>query len=151
MSQRKPLPPQERLLALLSYDPQTGVLTRRHNTKAITGKNSKGYLRLSVDGSVYKAHRVIYKMMTGQEPKCVDHRNGVVDDNRWDNLRAADPFLNQGNRRDQASKWGRGVRQIGELFYVRGVKGHFKCPTEAHEAYKVLHRQKFGAFSIYAS
>ena len=88
---------QSRLKELLAYDPDTGVFTRlvksNRNVRigAVAGTcDSKGYGQISVDGKLYRAHRLAWLWMTGAWPVAqLDHRNGVRHDNRWENLREA--------------------------------------------------------------
>lgn len=100
------LPPRAYLLSVLRYEPLTGALTWRRrkeetphdrtwNTRyadkpALAHKVPQGYLEGKLLGKNYRAHRVIWKMETGEEPLKVDHKNGRRDDNRWRNLRSVD-------------------------------------------------------------
>lgn len=117
----KPLPSQEYLLSILSYDPETGVLqwlmkepTSRSNIafncKAggkIAGtiqESNNGVKHLSVgmriDGKfiVFLAHRLIWKMVTGADPVAqVDHDDLDGLNNRWLNLREATHGQNKWN------------------------------------------------------
>ncbi|RPJ80704.1 MAG: HNH endonuclease, partial [Acidobacteria bacterium] len=108
----RPLPQRERLQAVFSYDPETGLLTwkRREGDDRLTrGWNAKnagrsprvdkhGYVNVLVAGRRFAAGRVIWMMMTGEEVREIDHRNGVTDDNRWDNLRPATRSQQSQNR-----------------------------------------------------
>lgn len=108
---KRPLPTVAQLRQLLSYDPDTGVLTwrrrqgpywRRWNKmyagKTAGGPTPDGYIFLKIFGVSYAAHRVIWKMATGRWPKCVDHWNGVRHDNRIGNLRSGSRVMNQRNQ-----------------------------------------------------
>ena len=107
----KPLPERSRLLRLFSYDPKTGILVRKvGGKKCAPALTSKGYLRLSIDGEQFMAHRVIWKMMTGEEPLEVDHENGKRADNRWKNLRSVGRV---GNCRNTAIQKNNTSGQIG--------------------------------------
>ena len=54
-----------------------------------------GYRSVHMLGFSWPEHRLIWKVVTGQEPKgYIDHINGVRDDNRFENLRDVSP---QGN------------------------------------------------------
>jgi len=104
---------QERLLSLLSYDPETGHFT--HPTGEVAGiVSSHGYVRIVIDRETYYAHRLAFLYMTGSFPeKYVDHINRVRSDNRWCNLRpvtAAENNRNAGMRKDNKSGY-RGVYQ----------------------------------------
>jgi hypothetical protein len=96
----KTLPTAEYLHAAFDYDPLTGVIRwrgRRGNKKA--GHLEKGYLNLTIDGVHYRAARVIWKLITGDEPpEIVDHIDRVKLNNRWSNLRAATPSQSLRNR-----------------------------------------------------
>lgn len=99
------LPSAAELHALFHYDPETGKLTWKerppttrankcHNSrdagKEVGAADSWGHRQVRVGGKLRAVHRVIWKMMTGQDPKeQIDHINGVYDDNRWVNLREA--------------------------------------------------------------
>lgn len=145
----RPLPPQETLLNLLEYDPNTGALRWRPrkpeqfgggntgseaNCKGwnkkyageIAGMTSpRGHVSVHVgSGKVYKAHRIIWKMVTGQEPDTIDHINGEPSDNRWSNLRSVAEAVNHQNmaRRTDNST---------------GVAGVFHCPHLIHRPWRV--------------
>lgn len=93
----RPLPSAERLRELLRYDADTGELrwrvSRARTAKAgqVAGSmNRNGYRQLRVDGAFYRAHRLIWKLVTGTDPaEFIDHVNGDKADNRWANLREA--------------------------------------------------------------
>jgi len=77
----KQLPTQARLKTMFDYDP-TGYLIWKINppNHNLIGKragcpDNYGYTAIKIDGSVYKAHRLIYKWHTGIEPDVVDHIN----------------------------------------------------------------------------
>ncbi|HEV2899896.1 MAG TPA: HNH endonuclease signature motif containing protein [Pseudaminobacter sp.] len=100
----------ERARELLSYDPNTGALTWKVGRPgvrvgALVGtRTSEGYTQIEIEYRLYRAHRVIWLIMTGAWPKHqVDHRNGMRADNRWRNLRDATPLQNARNRRPGAS------------------------------------------------
>lgn len=115
----KLLPSQAELRALFDYDPATGVLTWRPRGGAYTRFDGAaagtvdraGYVAVGIKTggkpTYYKAHRIIWKMMTGQEPpEQIDHRDLDRSNNRWRNLRAAANGPNLQNaklRRDNQS------------------------------------------------
>ncbi len=101
----KPLPPQEKLLAEFSYDRDSGVVfsrTCRPNVKrgAPVGNLKYGYLRVCFEYQLYQLHRIIWRMVTGEDPgeHEVDHVNGNRSDNRWTNLRLCVRKNNQRNK-----------------------------------------------------
>ena len=90
-SNAQPLPPLERVCALLSYDSETGVFTRLVSGGGVAAGSvakisKKGQLR--VDGVLYYASRLAVLLMTGSDPASatVDFKNGDRTDLRWDNL-----------------------------------------------------------------
>jgi hypothetical protein len=99
------------ILALLRYEPETGCFfwkfregarasdnTRRAG-KAAGWRDEKGYVRIEIYKRTYKAHRLAWAYMTGSWPDGeIDHINGIPNDNRWVNLRAATIGQNQRNR-----------------------------------------------------
>lgn len=111
------LPSQSELQQLLDYDPLTGTLTwksrpcslfsdlracstwnsRYAGKAAFTATTAKGYRVGSINGKLYRASRVIYKMMTGIDPDQVDHEDGDNQNNRWANLREVTGQQNQMN------------------------------------------------------
>jgi len=88
---------QKELKSIVFYDEETGVFTRIKNGKP-TGSLDNGYVYLCVNGAKYAAHRLAFLYMTGNMPaKIIDHINQDRSDNRWENLREADPSMNRKN------------------------------------------------------
>ena len=95
----------ERVRELLDYDPETGVITRRVNCgraksgSIVNSLQSRGYIRVALDGRYYLAHRVAMLIFYGEWPEnLVDHINGIKTDNRIENLRSATLSENSMNR-----------------------------------------------------
>lgn len=60
--------------------------------------NDRGYVAVNILGSSHKAHRIVWALYYGEEPKSViDHVNGIRSDNRIENLRLADKSKNSAN------------------------------------------------------
>jgi HNH endonuclease len=101
----KPELTHERLLELLSYDPETGLfrwlVARGGTAKAgsIAGSPTmNGYVNISIDGRLYRAHRLAFLYMLGRWPDPeADHRDLNRANNRWTNLREATSAQNQAN------------------------------------------------------
>lgn len=101
----------DRMLELFNYNPDTGILSvksirkgdRRSEIGSEAGfessvKNSKlKYRRTEIRSTSYKVHRIIYVMMTGEQPENIDHIDGNGLNNRWDNLRSVTRSENMRN------------------------------------------------------
>lgn len=135
MNTPKLLPSQTYLRERFDYDPEAGTLSwrerplehfkRRRSWLAWNGKyagqrikNSSNkryvYVRLGVtDESKFPVHRIIWKIMTGEDIPEVDHENNDRYDLRWSNLRRATRGQNCQNalrRKDNTSGY-KGVSQ----------------------------------------
>lgn len=128
----KALPEQSVLLQLLRYEPETGKLfwrergvewfedsvsrsaahimalwnARYAHKEAFTSETQDGYRSGHLLGEGARAHRVIWKMQTGDDPDQVDHVDGVRHNNRWPNLRDVpwgDNAKNHKKRHDNTS------------------------------------------------
>ena len=162
-----PLPTQERLRELLSYDSATGVLIwkidRAANCRAgtIAGTRCKKGLIVYVDRKPYRASRLIWVYLHGSlSPEMqVDHRNGDWFDNREGNLRLATHAQNASNSRLQNGKalpkgvslQSRSGRYRARIGVEKGVVylGTFDTAEEAHLAYRaaaVEHKAEFAKF-----
>lgn len=161
MDERNPAPTRQYLMAVFSYDPATGAITKRRGRGAgrrAEVKNHGGYLCVWHQHKCYRAHRLGWWFVTGEEPPAsIDHINGDQTDNRFENLRAADAAIQRQNthkpRSDSATGF-LGVERQREKF--RGV---VKCagrkhvtrrvatPEEAHRLYLELKRVLHPAFT----
>lgn len=131
MKSLKKLPSKEELNTLLRYEPHTGLLFWRKRTedkfvnvgshslahtcakwngrfadKEALTKMNLGYRCGRLKRDYVMAHRVIWKLMTGDDPIQVDHIDGDRSNNRWDNLRdvtSAENHRNAARRSDNTS------------------------------------------------
>jgi len=96
----------ELLRELFYYEPSTGWLIRRVgvNPNAKRGQiagtvDGKGYLHINIKQKLYRVHRLVWLYHCGSTPELnLDHINGVVTDNRIENLRLANQSQNNANR-----------------------------------------------------
>lgn len=167
----------DRVRSLLDYDAACGTLTwrerevrettartdrtwnARYAGKVAGASHNAGYVRLSIDGGQYLAHRLIWLIATGVWPSVeVDHINGDRSDNRWVNLRLATASQNKMNSATRAGTITglRGVRRsCGKDRYQSKITingrtiylGAFGTPTEARAAYEAAARTYFGEFA----
>ena len=86
---------------LYRYDPESGLLYRRHASGEKTGKaRSNGYLVVLADGRQYSVHRLIWLIVHGAWPVgVIDHINSIKTDNRLCNLRDVSHAENMHNQR----------------------------------------------------
>ena len=115
------LPDIDILRKLLRYESDTGLLfwrarpfemfstqsaARAWNTKyadKMAGAKMKdGYVSLSILNVPYRAHRIVWAIVNGEDPTCeIDHINGKRDDNRAKNLRLVSTQENARNAKKQ--------------------------------------------------
>lgn len=129
-----------RLRELLHYDKDTGHLhwieegVYQRPVGTVAGCRCRdGYIRITIDGKKYAAHRVAYALVNGHFPSLIlDHINGVKDDNRWGNLRDCNYKQNSFNakRRTVTST---------------GVKGVSKCRKTGKFVVRVGH-ENYGVY-----
>jgi hypothetical protein len=172
MPKAKPLPDQKKLKRLLNYDPETGVLTWKARTPdmfrepggqkqcdlwnaqyagkvAATSKNGK-YARFKTSHVQYQAHRIIWKLMTGEDPIEIDHIDGDGLNNTWINLRSVDRAANCRNRQGPNKKpksigLPMGVTKSPTAYtvivagkYIGSFRTSYEARAAAKVAYKLL-------------
>ena len=159
----KALPSQEELLRILSYDPLTGYLRWRmpRQGRIIGGiigagrKPGKGYT-VKYNQIVYKAARIIFKMLYNEEPPEVDHKDLDPSNNRKENLRAATSIQNMWNKgknstntsgvkgvfKTKGGKFSAQIKTKGKRTYL----GCFFTIEEAKTAYENACIEQHGAF-----
>jgi len=154
----------EELRSRFDYNPETGIFTSKIKRGvlrigATVGCTYNGYIRIGIDYRYYLGHRLAWLYMTGEWPSQVDHRNGVRNDNRWQNLRIATHTQNHQNKSILCTnKSGyKGVqpssktknRWIATIKVGLKIKylGTFDCPKKAHLAYIHAANEHFGEFA----
>lgn len=94
------LPSQDILNSRFRYNQTTGKLYYAGTHTECEGtRNNKGYLQISVNGIKYLKHRIIYKMVTGEDPTVIDHKDHNPKNNKWNNLRNCSTNQNLQNRK----------------------------------------------------
>ncbi len=73
--------------------------SRRMRGKRAGGYTDQGYRNVFIRTRLYREHRLVFLYHHGYMPACIDHVNGVRDDNRIENLRAATQQSNTYNAR----------------------------------------------------
>ena len=92
-------PPVSKVMQVVSYNPDTGVLSWVKNGRDAGGIDH-GYLRIKVCGYRTYAHRVAWAIHNGYWPKnVIDHINGDTTDNRIANLRDVPRKQNSRNQK----------------------------------------------------
>lgn len=142
------------LLALLHYDPLTGVFSWRVNRRGVRAgqragclDKSHGYVRVGLLGFMFMAHRLAWFYTKGEWPRDeVDHEDGVRSNNVWTNLRPATNAEQKQNRAPRTSsksgllgvtweksrnKWRVSIMRNGVSKFI----GHFTDPMQAAAAY----------------
>ncbi|WP_241331148.1 HNH endonuclease [Burkholderia cenocepacia] len=155
----------ERLMQLIHYDSKTGCFTRLTGAGATRRDSTAGYaaphgyLRISVDGFIFRAHRLAWFWVHGKWPKeFLDHINNDRTDNRICNLREVGHAENQWNKslnrnnsvglkgahyHSASGKWASHIRCRGK----RKRLGLFESAEEAHEVYCLAAVMLHGEFA----
>lgn len=104
------LPPIEYLRQVLDYNAETGELFWKERKDAEKKWNARfagkragcfhpdGYVKITINGVIYAAHRLIWVILHGEAPRDeIDHIDGNGYNNRIDNLREATSSQNGWN------------------------------------------------------
>jgi hypothetical protein len=138
-----PIPPKAK--DLLSYDPETGLVTRQDNGEPWGGrKTDRNYMTGSIDGRVFYQHRVIWFLQTGRDPGELtpDHIDGNGLNNRWSNLRLATQDIQARNNGGLGYSWEKNREKFQVYFTDASSKkkslGTEECPLLA----RIVHLSK---------
>lgn len=105
----------------LTYDPDTGVFTRRLSLsprwpvgEVVGGLNKRGYVNVRLAGVMFLAHRLAYAYVHGALPAGaqIDHVNGDKTNNSIRNLRLATASQNKQNIHKNCQNNTTGVRGV---------------------------------------
>ena len=160
----KQLPSVDLLRELLAYDPETGTFrwkVRRRGTKGIGSiagyRQPNGYRQITINGTLWLAHRLAWKVMTGKDPvSTIDHINHNTDDNSFANLREASMHQQSTYRTGHGSSkflgvswhkrskvWSAKIRVNKKLRHI----GSFTCEIKAARAYDAHASAAWGEFA----
>lgn len=144
---------QERLRRLLKYCPSSGLFSWlvTSGSNSVRGEiagttREDGYVRITVDGRQYWAHRLAYFYIYGRMPKVIDHKDRDRSNNALDNLRNVTYSENNQNAglesacnksgykgvfKAKNDKWFARITVDGTTTHL----GTFNTPEDAHDAY----------------
>jgi len=93
-----------RLTFLFTYDPITGMFTRKtsrggYKIGSIAGNIDGEYLRIVIDKKIYLAHRLAWFYQTGIYPEKIDHEDHNGTNNIFTNLRNVSHAENMKNKK----------------------------------------------------
>ncbi len=165
MNKRNKLPSLDFLNILFRVDIKRGLLIRKitRAPNALKGDvvgtvDGKGYLHTNLLGTFYRIHRIIFFMHYGYEPIGIDHRDRNRQNNRPENLRAANDHQNAGNTANFAHNtsgvkgvsrhsrdrhlWVAQIKIHGKQTYI----GRFKKQADAKAAYIKAAKKHFGEY-----
>jgi hypothetical protein len=140
------------MMERLSYDPITGEVMR--DGKPAGCLRSDGYIQISLDGKLHRAHRLAWRLFHGEWPDGeIDHINGVRSDNRIENLRVTSRVENMRNQKrhntntsgtagvcwhKKAKKWVAMIKVNNKLLYL-GLHADKADAISARKAAEVQH------------
>ncbi len=132
---------------------------RRIKAGTLAGStNSTGRRQISINGKLYKAHRVIYAMHHDAVPEFIDHIDGDPLNNRIENLRPATRTENMFNVGAKANNktgekgvaWDKTRQYWVAYCYVKGKKIYAGCHHKfesAVDAVRELRARLHGSFA----
>ena len=137
--------PHEYIRSLFSYDPETGIFTRKETGENAVIGAGQGYFALKFSGFSVHAHRMAWFLVNGEWPeKEIDHINRNRSDNRYWNLRLATRAENCANvtkHRDgktpykgiyaHGKRWAAALTHNGKRKHL----GTYDTPEEAKKIY----------------
>lgn len=147
------------------YNPESGALSKviAGGLKPCLSKNDKGYVCAYILDRRFMAHQIAWALMTGSFPKAgLDHIDGDRANNRWLNLREADPTQNMCNSATKRTVHDlpRGVMRVTNqttpsfLARIQSKRrnislGVYPTPEEASEVYRLAAEMLHGRFAYH--
>lgn len=151
--------------SLLEYNPNTGEFFWIRSVSPVVSVGdragsvySNGYRYVQIYGEDYRAGRLAWFFMTGEDPaEFVDHINRIRDDDRFENLRKATNSQNQANAwwstntsgfkgvswQPSRNKWIAQITVDGN----RKNLGRYQTRVEAAKAYNRVAIEAWGEFA----
>lgn len=154
-----------------AYNPETGDFTWKKARSKSTPVGSKAGSKredswyLTLDGELFRAHRIAFLMTYGYLPEEVDHKDNNPFNNKIKNLRPATRLENSRNRRMDSTKTSSGYKGVypgpNKGTWVAQIKpgkdngtgtrvkhlGVFDSPEDAHKAYVKAAKKYHGDFA----
>ena len=138
----KPIPSQEYLVGLFDYSPITGLLYRKvrrghqHVGTPVGTTRGDGYRVVDIHGKKFKTSRIIWRMVTGDDPgdMDVDHANRIRDNDAWHNLRLLDKIGQQLNRSSVKHRYIRYMKSNNRWYLIGPNKKYYGCFKTYEEA-----------------
>lgn len=138
------------------YRHRQWISWNKHYSGTVAGSvDFNGYRVVKVFGHRFKIHRLIWKLVHGVDPVCIDHINHITDDNRLSNLRNIEVrhhlFNLSPQKRSRSGvrgvlwykergKWGATIAFSGEKIFL-GLHDRLEDAVRAREeAEKLYHR-----------
>jgi len=157
---------QAQLKELFSYDPETGVFTRkvtygRWKAGMVAGTYAHGYVQINIDHKLYYAHRLAWLYVHGEYPSGdIDHIDHNTSNNSMSNLRNITTGENLQNQ--IVAKKNNQSRFLGVHFHAEKKKyqariqvagkqrhlGYFDTPEFAYSAYVSAKRELHSANTL---
>ena len=120
--------------------------------------NTNGYRQVSISGSYYYEHRLIYAMHFAQVPEFLDHIDGSRCNNRIENLRPATREQNMHNRKANINNtsgikgvcWSAATKKWSGFCWVSGKQynlGYFDKKDDAATAVAAFREKHHGVFA----
>lgn len=153
---------QELLIELFEYR-DGGLYWRENPSNSVDIEFEAGYSRgyyrcITLGGSSYKTHRLIYLMHNGFLSRYIDHRDGDSFNNRIENLRKCTAFQNGMNSKNKVNNesgvkgvsWEEGCSKWRARICVKGVRttlGYFYDIIEAKMCIENFREANHGEFA----